>query len=326
MDPWLHSLSESLTLRHLASPFIELECRLDDSLQDVLRRARALLSETVASERQPLLTRAAIRIRGGADQDHVLVLDQCLRFEDWAEVYADDEEPVSTYARPVSLESLTDGATGFVKGLLHLQLQENFGMRSGGQGLDTAPPEEEGEAEVFFPRHFLVILERGRWQGVVTPSHFQEAIPVRVAMLSTLLELEESILDYCRCAPEGGLKYLSPGRIVKALATARSKEPKPTEPWPTDEDAVEWALKFRFREMKLLSSTNFVDKMTIARDAGVVLGDVPESNRKSICNKVERLRNWCCHTNSEDDQNVYSLDELADVFKHACRMLDELTT
>lgn len=313
MDPWLHSLSQSLTLRHLASPFIDLDCHLEDTLKHVLNRAKEALGSSLGVEDQQPLSRASIRFNSDSATQHVLVLDICLRDEVWAELYSDDDDPVSTYARPVTIGSLTDGSAGFLGGLYHLQKQVNFGPRFGDGGLDAPPPEEEGERDRFFPRHFLVVLDRGQWHGVVTPSHFTEAVPVRVAILAMLLELEEAILQRCRrfvvVSGESLLKYLPDDRVRRAREVAEQKFAKKKGPLPDDPSENP-----RHRELTMLGCTMFLDKLMIAHKVGWVL---PNWSWGKLT-RLESLRNWCCHT---ADEHAYSLDELADLTRDANTLL-----
>lgn len=313
MDPWLHSLSRSLTLRDLAAPFIDVPCRLDDRLENTLQLAKAHLMDQSAFRRVPRANRACIRIPSRAE-DHVLLLDSCLASESWAADCAEDDSPVSLYARPVEACQFIDSAATFLEGMA--RLEEVIARRS---------PDSEADAPAetsLFPRDFLIVLNRGRWHGIVAAEHFTDAPPVRAAIWAMLLEIEQAVVSRTHREPEGVLEALPPARLEKAMQEARRKRSFLFD-WKTPADLWTADPELRLgRAAWIVSASLFIDKLTIATRRGWCMSELSKSTTGRLCARLDKLRNWCCH--SDFDESDYTLSELIELTRAAQEVLMQI--
>lgn len=273
MDPWLQRIPKSLTASHLMSPRADIECSLTDPAGLVVKRAKDWLEDRrVSFEMPPGRLATVILGEPGEFVDLVIVGpggDSLLNVEEWFQydVTAEQDE-ISMYAQRATLESAIDGETNFVDAMLKYE-QIN---RS---------PSDLGE---FKP---LVVYERGRITGALEEGSFY-SVPVRLAVLSFLLELEEAIVGRALSSPSEPpvwRTFLSPERIARAedLAARRSRDRRPSD-------------------SATLNATMFIDKLTILRKSGWYQGCTSSGDLKALCSLLERIRNWCAHTADAPDR------------------------
>lgn len=270
----------SLTLRELASPFLEIGAQPDELFEDVLNRAESEL-DIERAHRIRDRSRAALFFPNEC-LGSVVLLDDCLVDPESRLLAVEDESRVSSYARKVYPAFVVDGSACFLEGLSVL-------CRIAG-----------ADDPAVFPDRFLLVIENCRRYGVVTARHFFESPLVRAALWGMFLELEETIVD--RARSDSGHTESCPesvrwDRAWKNLVRHRPELKNRAGPW-SDRVPFVW----------LLATTMFDEKLTIARHRGWLPRLIGEQDSVQDTD-LTALRNWCCHTGAEpEDLSLQKLE------------------
>lgn len=279
MDPWLHHIARSLSVRHLASPIVPVECQPDDLVADVVERVRQHLDRKRLSPEHWAARRATVLLPADSGQLRFAILDWCLMDPNWLEEWSND--PVSIFAREADLDTIVDGSANFLTAI------QRFVQANPDEDRETRK-QLAGEWRAVTPDQHLLVLDRGRPAGALRAEHFK-TVPVRVATLSILLELEEAVVERAIADPRAALACLPQERVAKAKSHASGK-----------------------RELAVIAGSYFCDKLTIARKMGWCWRNVQRDRADSIASRLEKVRNWCAHSESKDP-TVFVGDILAAV-------------
>jgi hypothetical protein len=273
MDPWLHLVPKTLTVRHLASPVVHVQCDRDEPVGVVVDKVQEHLKyENQKNGGQ--VRRATVVFDEPGDFARFVILDWCLTDPGWLQEFRDD--PVSVFEREASVETETSSETTF-----DVALQRFVAINPDVRRDHLS----DGKTKLVEMEHHLLVFTDGRMTGAMRAEHFR-TVPIRLAVFSYLLELEEIILERAKADLVASLACLSAERIDRAAETSR-----------------------RSGYWNQLDGTMFIDKMTIARKQGWCWNGNSGSSIKSTISRLERVRNWCVHTGADSSQ-VY-LDDIA---------------
>ena len=266
MEPWLHLIPRTLTVRHLASPVVPVECHRDVPVGEVVARVQQSIQKSQK--------RATVLFDQDEDFARFAILDWCLSDPIWLEEWRDD--PISVFEREASVETETDADTAFAVALerfVNLNVDDTRKGRKAASGV-WKPVEND---------QHLLVFSNGSVYGAMRSEHFR-TVPVRLAVFSYLLELEEAVMERASADPDAALACLSAERLSKARELAEKKG-----------------------RSSLLAGTMFCDRLTIARKMGWCCKD-EGSSASSLVSRMESVRNWCAHADA-DSPTVF-LDDL----------------